>query len=106
MIAAMNDLYNALYPAYDPEVAFNLPPESRLRINQCQTGSSLSLELIEGIRQVWHTAGPLLQITGGFGIVVTMGRLLIAGAKGFTELRKLWYEGSEKKLSAEKLKSE
>ncbi len=106
IIASLDDLYNALYPAYDPRITFPLPPESRLRISQCRTGDSILLELLDGIRQVWSSAGPTLQITSGFGIVAVMARLIIGFAKGFAEFRKTWYEGTQAKLNAERLRRE
>jgi hypothetical protein len=106
IISSLDELYNALYPAYDREATFPLPLESRLRISQCQIGNSILLELVDGFRLVWSVAGPALQVKGGFGITALMARLIMGFAKGFAEFRKTWYEGTQAKLNAEKLRRE
>jgi len=106
IISSFDELYTALYSAYDREATFPLPLESRLRISQCQIGTNILLELVDGFRLVWSVAGPALQVTGGFGITALMARLIIGFAKGFAKFRKTWYEGTEAKLNAEKLRRE
>jgi hypothetical protein len=104
IIFSLDEVYNALYPAYDHEAAFPLPLESRLHISQCRTGNSILLELVDGLRLVW-SAGTL-QVTAGFGITVLMARLIMGFAKGFVEMRKTWYEGTQAKLNVEKSRRE
>ncbi len=106
IIDSLDSLYNALYPAFDQDACFPLPPESRLAISNCQTGNSFLIELVEGIRQVWSIGGPTLQVTGGMGITLVMAGLLTKFTKGLVETRKTWYEGTKAKLEAEKLRRE
>lgn len=106
IIYSLDDLYNSLYPAFDQEVTFPLPAESRLQINKCETGNSFLVELVEGVRQVWSIGGPTLQVTSSLGVTLVMAGLITRFAKGFAEFRKTWYEGTQAKLESEKLRRE
>lgn len=106
MVASLDKLYNALLMGSHLDVNHPLPLESRMRIKDSRTGNSLTIELIQGVMQVWEMGGPTLQITTIAGVVTAMSRIVISFAKGFAEFRKSWHEGTKAKHEAKKAEQE
>ncbi len=99
-------MYNYLYISQAPEISLPLPLETRMRVDECHTGQSITILLSEGIRQIIDASGPFIQVLAPTGVVAAMVRLLFGYAKSYAEFRKTWYAGVEGKHASDKAKYE
>lgn len=100
ILSCLERMYNALYAAMAHIDVTRIEFQSRMRIKQINTGSSLTIELMEGVGILFKSGPPVIQVASALGVLGLASQVVIMTVKGVAEIRKIWHEGTEAKLAA------
>ncbi len=102
----LEKIYNILHSSMTHTDIRNIDINSRMRMKSINTGNSIELELIEGVKTVIQPGAPVIQVASAVSVIGITAEIIIRAAKGIAEVRKLWHEGTGKKIENENHKKE
>jgi hypothetical protein len=110
ILGELDRLYMVLLTMVETDGPLVESDQARLRISQCNTGQSIELVLVDGVKLVLDPANNAL-IAGtaslaGVSLTLLIGQVLTKAAKTVAETRKLWHEGTKAKHEGTKAKEE
>ena len=97
-------IYNILYASITHTDMRDIDFNNRMRIKSINTGNSIELELIEGVKTLLQSGSPMIQVSSAIGVLAISSKIIISAAKGIAEVRKIWREGTKIKYENEKIK--